>query len=272
VGMPRHCDSGRVDLRLVFQQVQREMLSHLEVHRVLEHPIACGAATERGWIEMLNRYLPERYRASSAFVVDAEGNRSRQIDIAIYDRFYSPLLFSRESGLHVPAECVYAIFEVKQFVTRQMILDAGQKAASVRRLRRTSVAVPVVGGRRQQTRPRRILAGVLGVRSVWAGAGLAGNVAAALGALSEEQRLDLGCGLSPSAFGVTGMMLDGGGERRGRGRPPALGKKRRAAIRMSTAEETLIFFFIRLVELLRGLGNAPAADLMEYVRGMESFG
>ena len=92
--MPRHHDSGRMDLKTVFHQVQNEMLSHLAVREVFEHPSACGAATERQWIELFNRYLPQRYCASSAFVMDAEGRRSRQIDIAIYDRFYSPVLYS----------------------------------------------------------------------------------------------------------------------------------------------------------------------------------
>ena len=56
-------------------------------------PAPAGAASEQRWMDLFNRYLPQRYRASPAFVVDADGRRSRQIDIAIYDNLYSPLIF-----------------------------------------------------------------------------------------------------------------------------------------------------------------------------------
>src|SRR5688500_14078148 len=136
--MPREKDSGKIDLRQMFLHIQSEMLTNLSVRKLLEHPTICGAATEHHWIGLFNRYLPERYRAGSAFIVDSTGSRSRQIDIAIYDRFYSPLLFSHPTGLHVPAEAVYAIFEVKQLLNRKLMLDAAAKAASVRRLRRVT--------------------------------------------------------------------------------------------------------------------------------------
>jgi hypothetical protein len=84
--MPREKDSGKIDLREMFLHIQNEMLTSLSVRKLLEHPTVCGAATEHHWIDLFNRYLPERYRASSAFIVDAGGNGSRQIDIAIYDR------------------------------------------------------------------------------------------------------------------------------------------------------------------------------------------
>ena len=62
----------------------------------------------------------------SYFHADADGRRSRQIDIAIYDHLYSPLIFPHDSGIHIPAESVYAIFEVKQALTRQLLFDAGR--------------------------------------------------------------------------------------------------------------------------------------------------
>lgn len=55
---------------------------------------AGSSASEQRWIDLFDRYLPRRYRASPAFVVDADGGRCRQIDIAIYDNLYSPLIFS----------------------------------------------------------------------------------------------------------------------------------------------------------------------------------
>ena len=165
--MPRPTDSGRVDLNQVFLHMQARMLSHLEVGSALEHASTCGAASEAHWLRLFESHLPERYRASSAFIVDSDGNRSRQIDIAIYDRFYSPLIFPYESGYLIPAESVYAVVEVKQVLTRQYMRDAGLKIGSVRRLRRTSVPVPFAGGSYPPKRPHRILGVLAATRSVW---------------------------------------------------------------------------------------------------------
>jgi hypothetical protein len=51
------------------------------------------------------------------------GRRSRQIDIAIYHNLYSPLVFPHESGLHIAAQSVYAIFDKR--LTTQLIWLAG---------------------------------------------------------------------------------------------------------------------------------------------------
>jgi hypothetical protein len=90
--MPRRPDSGQINLTEVFHRVQQEMLAQLAVGRLFEHASAAGAATENHWLELFDRYLPKRYRASP-LVIDSEGSRSRQVDIAIFDNLYSPLLF-----------------------------------------------------------------------------------------------------------------------------------------------------------------------------------
>ncbi len=246
--MPRHPDSGRIDLRDVFIRVQKQMLADLEVGEVFEHPTSSGAASEQQWIRLFNRYLPQRYRASSAFIVDADGRRSRQIDVAVYDHFYSPLLFPHDSGLHIPAESVYAVFEVKQQLTRQWIADAAEKAASVRALRRTSVPVIAAGSTRPAIRPRPILAGILADRAVWSGT-FKKMIPRILRPLPAARRLDLGCVLAAGAFEL----------------PP------RGRVRLSTPEESLIFFVLRLLDRLRAQGTAPAADLMQYARPLASF-
>ena len=97
MGKPK--DSGRIEMSRIIEHAQKQILANLAASEIFEHPTARGAATERHWIDLFNNYLPERYRATSAFIIDADGNRSRQIDIAIYDRFYSPLLFHHDNSL-----------------------------------------------------------------------------------------------------------------------------------------------------------------------------
>jgi hypothetical protein len=247
--MPRHADSARIDLSEVFLLVQRQMLACLQVGDAFEHPGASGAASEQRWIDLFNGYLPQRYRASPAFVVDADGRRSRQIDLAIYDNLYSPLLFPHDSGVHIAAESVYAVFEVKQTLTRQLLRDAGQKIASVRALRRTTAPIVSGGATRAAIQPVPILGGILAVRSVWADKQFQTRIAAALNSLSGPARLDLGCVLQQAAFE----------SRPGR------------TFHFSAPNESLIFFVLRLFERLRAQGTAPAADLMQYGRALDSF-
>ncbi|MGD0015239.1 MAG: DUF6602 domain-containing protein [Bryobacteraceae bacterium] len=309
--MGRYADSGHVDLVGIFHQVQREMLSHLAVGELFEHPTVCGAVTERHWLDLFDRHLPERYRAASAFIVDADGRRSRQIDIAIFDRLYSPLLFPDASGLHIPAESVYAVFEVKQDLNVRLIRDAGRKAASVRRLRRTSVPVIAGGSLHDAIRPHRILAGILALRSGWP-TRFHRRLPAALALLSPDESLDLGCALRDGAFEVlsddapaavlgslggadlqvragsrtkraSGSQLSArlvGRTSRSASRPPGRLPARSyslatthkpEAVHFSTPDESLVFFMLRLLTRLRALGTAPAADLMAYADCLKSF-
>src|SRR5258707_987623 len=128
-----------------------------------------------------------------------------------------------------------------------MIRDAGEKAASVRALRRTSVPVIAGGRRRNLIRPRPILAGLLATSSVWTPSAFAENVRPAVLSVPPTHRVDLACSLEHGSF--------------------ELQKK----VQVSSPDESLIFFILRLLERLRAMGTAPAADLMQYGRGLRSF-
>jgi len=254
--MPRRPDSAQIDLPEIFRRVQQEMLAQLSVGRLFEHASTAGAATEHHWLQLFDRYLPKRYRAAPAFVIDSTGRRSRQIDVAIFDNLYTPPLFPHSSGLHLPAESVYAVFEVKPTFSRQWLRDAADKAASVRALHRTSVSV--LG--RSATSPPPIIAGLLATTSVWTPRTFAANLRRALkpgpertarGALDNRKgnsrlaalcaidKLDIGCCLEHGAFEDT---------------------------RISSPDQSLIFFILRLLDRLRAMGTAPAIDWRKYFR------
>ena len=242
--MPRAPDSARLDLSEVFRRVQHEMLASLSVGRLFEHASTAGAATEHHWLEMFARYLPKAYRAAPAFIIDSTGRRSRQIDIAIFDQLHSPLLFPHASGVHVPAESVYAVFEVKPTFSRQWLRDAAEKAASVRILHRTT------------RRPQPILAGLLAATSVWSESTFQPNLRRSL--LSTP--LDIGCCLKHGSFEQT--------------RTLQISSRKRTAggvVRVSNADESLIFFLLRLLERLRARGPAPEINLMHYAASLRSF-
>src|SRR5207253_2035678 len=110
------------------------------------HPVSSGDASEEVWLELLTKYLPKRYMADKAFVVDSNGVFSQQIDVLIFDRQYTPFIFEFKGEKIVPAEGVYAVFEAKQSINAAQVGYAQAKVASVRKLHRTSLPIPHAGG------------------------------------------------------------------------------------------------------------------------------
>lgn len=147
---------------------------HDDIHRRLEtarktmgHPVSKGDASENIWLELLQRYLPMRYQAEKAYVVDSNGVFSQQMDVVIFDRQYSPFIFTFEGQVIVPAESIYAVFEAKQTINADLVKYAQEKVESVRKLHRTSLPIPHAGGTYPAKPPIQILGGILAFESEW---------------------------------------------------------------------------------------------------------
>ena len=156
------------------------------------HPGAKGDASENVWLEMLAGYLPQRYQAASAHVVDSHGNFSDQIDVVVFDRQYSPFIFKYQGQTIVPAESVYAAFEAKQSINATMVQYARKKVASVRRLHRTSLPIPHAGGTYPAKPLIPILGGLLTFESDWSPP-FGEPLQRALDVTDELERLEMGC-------------------------------------------------------------------------------
>lgn len=139
--------AGTWSLEQVLSDLHQMIENELRVSRqTLGHSVDKGDASELVWLELLRRYLPKRYKAMKATVVDSEGAFSRQIDIVICDRQYTPFVFTFKETLVVPAESVYAVFECKQEISSENVEYAKNAARSVRVLHRTSLPIPHAGG------------------------------------------------------------------------------------------------------------------------------
>jgi hypothetical protein len=214
------------------------------------HDPTKGAAAERAWLGLLNDYLPARYRADSAFVVDHRGELSEQIDVVIYDRQYSPLIFHQDDVWYVPAESVYAVFDVKQDIRKPAIEAAAEKAESVRRLKRTTAPIKHAGGTYKAVTPFAITAGILALETWWAD-GVGESLTKVLNELSAAGFLELGCAVRHGAFEARPM-------------------KRRVEVEVSTQDSALIFFFVRLLRRLQQVGTVPAIDYVKYTERLET--
>lgn len=242
-------ESGR--LSDVVAGLQAKLEGSLKGSRtVVTHPGAKGEAAEEDWIRVLKDHLPHRYQADRAFVIDSLGQRSDQIDIVIYDRQYSPLLFNQSNQRFVPAESVYAVLEVKQNLSREHVLYAAEKAASVRGLHRTSFQIKHAGGVFAPPPAPRIVAGLVAYQSDWSPA-FGDALRGALGDALEDGRLDLGCALVDGAFEVTYGV---GGE---------------VQLASTSADQSLVQFLLRLLRSLQGMGSVPAIDYTSYLARLD---
>jgi hypothetical protein len=172
---------------------------HDEIERKLEivrksfgHSGTKGDASEKVWLELLQTYLPRRYQAAKAHVVDSKGVFSDQIDVVIFDRQYSPFIFQYEDQTIIPAESVYGAFEAKQSINAGQVAYAQKKVASVRRFHRTSLPIPHAGGMYKPKALTPILSGILSFESDWNPA-FGEPLGAALDGGGADGCIDLGC-------------------------------------------------------------------------------
>jgi hypothetical protein len=242
--------SNKINLRQVFMELQSQMISRLSTDgAAIRHPTTKGDASELNWIDMLSRYLPERYQVNKAFILDYEGTLSEQIDVVIYDRQYSPFLFNQDGAIYVPSESVYAVFEVKPNLSKEVIKYAGHKAMSVRKLKRTSIKIPHAGGQYQPKKPFDIIAGILTLKSDWKPA-LGSSLLSVCETLSNLEKIDLGCCLRCGGFNLRyGTTVK---------------------IQKSEKDDALIFFFLRLLERLQRLGTVAAMDISQYAKALQN--
>lgn len=245
------------DLPRAFQLQQERLLnSHASIRSVTGHPGTLGDHSEVDWVEMLSDFLPARYAVGPIFAIDSRGATSDQIDVAVYDKQYSPMWFGSKGKVEfVPVESVYAVFEVKPTLDTTYLAYAQAKVASVRRLHRTSAAIKHAGGVYRATDPaeKHVIGGILTAHSGWTT--YEGSIAKLHEHLPEvggDGSLDLGIALDTVAFDFTPAPVDGeGGE-------PA------TALTFSSAGDTLIHFAIRLFDQLQRLGTVLALDMREY--------
>lgn len=263
-----------IDLRELFHGLQQQMLISLKLNReFIGHPGSKGDATEQHWIEFLRAYLPDRYKVDKAIVIDSTGNVSEQMDVVIYDAIYTPFIFKQDGFMYIPAESVYAVFEVKQDV-KGNIEYAAQKIESVRKLKRTSIGM-VASGKTTAARPlTKIIGGILTTTSSYSGND---TVKQQLKELKGLQTLDLGCLCDTGSFYVDYNEIEPEGIA-----PTSSIEDNRKYIRQvyesrkvkevtfSDKDVSIFTFFLQLVNYLKFIGTVPAIDINAYLKAIHA--
>ncbi len=87
---------GKQFLREAFAAEQEVLRLKLELSsKSITHSGVMGEVNELHFIEVLRKYLPNRYAVGQGIVIDSNGSTSDQIDIIISDPQYTPTLLGK---------------------------------------------------------------------------------------------------------------------------------------------------------------------------------
>lgn len=229
-------------LQRAFASEQSCLVAKLRSSDRIVHDGDRGEVNEQYFIEVLRNYLPNRYSVHKATILDSDGQVSDSIDVVVHDRQYTPTLLGSDSHRYIPAEAVYAVFECKPRIDKAYLEYAGEKAASVRRLKRTSVRIAHAGGFYDPKPHFGIIAGILAIDVDWKD-GFSTSFENCHSTLTDLNRLDCGLAVDGHAFDI----FDAGG-----------------GYTYCKSENALVFFLFRFLNQLQSLGTVPAIDWNAY--------
>lgn len=235
--------NGKAFLQSAFATEQQLLAAKLKSSERITHNGDMGEVNEQYFIEMLRRYLPNRYRIEKAIILDSRGNTTDSIDVVVFDRQYTPALLDNEKHRYVPAEAVYAVFECKPTIDARYLKYAADKAASAREMHRTSVEIPHAGGVYPPKPQINLVSGIIALDIEWAD-GFGETFAKLHRSLTGDRQLD--CGLT-----VSGASFDTFDE---------------GAYTFGPKDNALVFFLFRLLKRLQSVGTVPAVDWAAYAQ------
>jgi hypothetical protein len=107
-----------MNIREVFKSVEGRLKTDLdEARSSVSHASSKGTANEKAAKIFFRSRLPRNLDISSGFLIDCDGNVSKQLDIIIHDAAKTPILFESAEVRVIPVECAYAVIEVKTDLT-----------------------------------------------------------------------------------------------------------------------------------------------------------
>ena len=233
---------GKAFLQKAFATEQCLLAAKLSSSDCITHNGDMGEVNEQHFIDTLRRYLPNRYTVEKAIILDSRGNTTDSIDVVVFDRQYTPTLLDNEKHRYVPAEAVYAVFECKPTIDKEYLEYAADKAASVRRMHRTSVKIPHAGGMYDAKPQIDLVSGIFAHNIEWAD-GFGKAFARIHRSLAGDRRLD--CGMA--ACGASFDTFDG-------------------EFTFGPKDNALVFFLFRLLKRLQAVGTVPAVDWAAYAQ------
>jgi len=124
-------------LQKIFQGLNQKLWADFEfLSSQLSHSLSTGEAREFVLKELLRQYLPAKLGVEKGIIISSAENEfpSKQIDIIIYDKLNTPVLYNAENLRIFPIEGVYAVIEVKSNLNSTTLKNAIDNIRSVKKM------------------------------------------------------------------------------------------------------------------------------------------
>ena len=195
------------------------------------------------------------------------------MDIVIYDNWFTPFIFNQNGFYYIPAEGVYAVFEVKPDIQGNVgdnnyIEYAGEKIESVRVLKREAASF-INGGHKSPPRPlTKIVGGILCSTNTFTHRNN-DTITGHLQSLNNLQSIDLGCIADYGSFYID---YNPNAEITTAGQGAYLefySNRKFNKIKFSNADHSFVTFFMQLTRYLQqAIGTIPAINLNAYLKNI----
>ncbi|QDR78920.1 DUF6602 domain-containing protein [Sporomusa termitida] len=147
-----------------YQDLNRKMVNELNLSSI--HGGLTGHCREEMWLNFFRGIIPQKFSlAQGVIIIDAYGNASREVDIAVYDEQYTPYVFRYNMLKFIPIEAVAVVIECKSVDPGNKQLTEWAKSIDALRTCRAGIARMATGyfaglnnPTQTGTRPIKILA------------------------------------------------------------------------------------------------------------------
>lgn len=115
----------------IFDNLELSLNSDMNIK--IEHNLEDGKFREYLVKNLLSKITPSKYSITNGFIIDSNNNRSKEMDIIIYDKNYVPPFFDETYSI-IPIESVIAIIQVKTTLTSDTMKDSIDNLESIEKL------------------------------------------------------------------------------------------------------------------------------------------
>lgn len=147
-----------------YNYLNKTMVEEIDIASA--HGGITGNYREEMWVRFFRSIIPLKYSlAQGVIIIDSHKNRSREVDIAVYDEQYTPYVFQYNTLKFIPIEAVVVAIECKSTDWEDDKLKEWAKSIQDLEPRKTGIARMVTGyatgitnTTQQRSRPILILA------------------------------------------------------------------------------------------------------------------
>ncbi|RJN31878.1 DUF6602 domain-containing protein [Nesterenkonia natronophila] len=125
----------RATLRTTAESLRLELKN---IRDNFDHNGIKGTSAEEKFHDFLRRHLPDSVGITSGEVVDVDGGRSGELDVILFDKPRTPMLFGEKGSRNhsVPVEGIIGVIEVKTRLKKHMVSDLIKSCQKVKTLQK----------------------------------------------------------------------------------------------------------------------------------------